>query len=240
MSAHSERLARLSRKSRAYASTVYANMEAGSCRRDLDRLGLRLTGKKILDVGFGPGQMLIEMAREGSALVVGADFRDEWFRFVREEVAERDLSSKIVIVRADAMALPFETATFDVVTCLLTLPYVADDQGALLELSRVLKPGGVLVVSGHDLGFPLAYLKDRRLKPLLLYPLTLAYRLLGTKPLRNTLQTHRTTCRQLDRAGIAVDDVLFVRGPAGSVRVFTIRGTKAAEPAARRSAVRGG
>ncbi len=53
-----------------------------------------------------------------------------------------DLNSPLADVRADICALPFETNTFDVVLCNHVLEHIPDDQKAMEELYRIMKPGG--------------------------------------------------------------------------------------------------
>jgi SAM-dependent methyltransferase len=213
----------------AAVQEYYRHLDAGSCARDLEAHALRLEGKRVLDVGCGPGHYLVELARHGAAAVVGADVDAARLAFARAELRRRGVGG-VTLVCADGTRLPFASGSFDVVLCLLTLPYVEDDARAIQEIARLLKPGGILVLSGHDLGFPLGYLAKRRLKPLLLYPLTLAYRLTGRKLARNTLQTRARTFRELERAGISVESVQLKRGPLHLVEVFTVKGIRSSGP----------
>lgn len=54
-------------------------------------------------------------------------------------------------------ALSFESASFDVVTCFEVIEHVGDAQQLMRELSRVLKPGGSLVLSCPSVHFPVPY-----------------------------------------------------------------------------------
>ena len=110
------------------------------------------------------------------------------------------------LLRASLPTLPFADETFDLVTCFLVMPHVPDDRAALTELTRVLKPGGTLAISGHGLGFPLRYLKRFRLKPLQMYLASLIYRCTGKKWIRNTLQNDRKMCDSLKEARCGARD----------------------------------
>ena len=69
--------------------------------------------------------------------------------FARRHVAEQRADLKIEIEQASVLGLPFPENSFDVVTshrCLMALLDWEKQQSALLEIARVLKPGGTLVL----------------------------------------------------------------------------------------------
>jgi demethylmenaquinone methyltransferase/2-methoxy-6-polyprenyl-1,4-benzoquinol methylase len=133
-----------------------------------DAVGLALEGLprpvRLLDLCCGTGDMSF-LARElGAAPVVGADFTLPMLRVARRRAAGQD--GRPAFVAADALALPFATASFDAITVGYGLRNVADPRTALAEMRRVLAPGGRVVVL--DFGKPdnrvasalyLAYLK---------------------------------------------------------------------------------
>ncbi|WP_421118952.1 class I SAM-dependent methyltransferase [Aquihabitans daechungensis] len=92
----------------------------------------------ILDLGCGPGANLATLAGRGT--VTGLDRAPEALG------ALQDLHPGVPAVRGDAAALPFPTAAFDVVAISTVLYTVASPARVLGEVSRVLRPGGVLVV----------------------------------------------------------------------------------------------
>ena len=215
----------------------YRHLDAGSCARALDAHGVDVGGRRVLDVGCGPGHYLVELSARAPAALVGADVDGARLVFARARLEGRGVRGA-ALVRADATTLPFASGAFDVILCLLTLPYVPDEEQGIRELARLLRPGGALLLSGHDVGFPLGYLTRWRLKPLLLYPLTLVYSLTGWKVAGNTLQTHRSTIRRLERAGLAVETLTLKRGFLGLVEVFTVKATR--PPATQAAAPRAG
>jgi len=93
---------------------------------------------KILDIGCGTGAQFPLLARYGE--VWGVDISDEAVHYSRLRGVARE------VLKADAGALPFASATFDAVVCsdLLYHASVADDQKVLAEIYRVLKPRGWL------------------------------------------------------------------------------------------------
>lgn len=91
----------------------------------------------ILDVGCGAGFLSNELAKAGHK-VTGVDLSETSLA-----VAARFDETKTVIYKpADAYALPFADASFDVVCAMDFLEHVEDPARAVKEFSRVLKPGG--------------------------------------------------------------------------------------------------
>jgi len=106
----------------------------------------------FLDAGAGFGRHAYEAARRG-ARVVALDYAEDEMRttratfaamFAAGEIAERQL---VGVLRGDATRLPFADATFDCIVTSEVLEHIQDDVSALAELTRVLKPGGVLAAT---------------------------------------------------------------------------------------------
>lgn len=151
---------------------------ARSTSATLDRLPLGTSGT-VLDVGAGTGVLLARLReRRLHARLVGADLSRGMLRVARERL-RHDAS----LVAGDAVALPFDTASFDVVISSSSLHYWDDTAAGLRELSRVLRPGGHLVVSDwcHD------YLTCRVLDRVLRLTDPAHRRTLGTAELRRGL-----------------------------------------------------
>ncbi len=96
------------------------------------------TDLKILDIGCGTGAMSRKLEPFGE--VTSADFSPLALDFCRR----RDLSN---VCQADAMNLPFEDASFDVIVALDILEHLPDDAAALNHFRRVLKPGGYVIAT---------------------------------------------------------------------------------------------
>jgi demethylmenaquinone methyltransferase / 2-methoxy-6-polyprenyl-1,4-benzoquinol methylase len=97
-------------------------------------------GEVAVDVACGTGALTVELARlEPRASVLGMDF--SW------EMVRRAGDGRVLgLVVADAMRLPLRDASVDVVTIAFGLRNLPEPGQGLLELRRVLRPGGRLVV----------------------------------------------------------------------------------------------
>jgi len=125
--------------------------------------GALLRGETI-EVGVGSG-LNIPFYSPGVTRVVGVDFSGEMLHHARQR--SHGLDIPLAFVQADAEALPFPDATFDTVAISLALCTIPDPVQALLELGRVCRPGGRIVMLEHvrSTARPLAALQ-RALSPL--------------------------------------------------------------------------
>lgn len=105
-------------------------------RRTRVALGLA-PGQRVLDLAAGTAVSTVELARSG-AWCVAADFS--------LGMLAAGVHRPVPKVAADALALPFGDAVFDAVTISFGLRNVSDPHAALLELARVTRPGGRLLV----------------------------------------------------------------------------------------------
>lgn len=117
-------------------------------RRKVARIVRRWKPARVLDVATGTGDLALEIQDVcPRAEIVGSDFCAEML----EHAAERGLAETLV---ADAMDLPFEDGSFDVVTVAFGLRNMVNYGGALREMRRVLRPGGHLLVLDFSLPNP--------------------------------------------------------------------------------------
>lgn len=213
---------------RSYIQNAYRELKHGITRQQLDNLGINAHGKKVLDVGCGPGNLLVALSADTPELLVGVDIDATFLTFGCSQIAEliENPAPIPVLLRAALPTLPFADETFDLVTCFLVMPHVPDDTTALAELARVLKPGGTLAISGHGFGFPLRYLKRFRLKPLQMYLASLIYRCTGRKWIRNTLQNDRKIGDLLERIGLVPEMRHYNKKVLGCVATYWIKAIK--------------
>ena len=118
---------------------------------DFDRLGLR-RAERVLDLGCGGGRHAFGCLRRGAVVVALDADLDEvqgviGMMVAMAEAGEVGEGGTGVGVRGDALRLPFPDGVFDKVICAEVLEHIADDSSAMAELSRVLRPGGLLAIS---------------------------------------------------------------------------------------------
>jgi SAM-dependent methyltransferase len=118
---------------------------------DYNRLGLR-EGDLVLDMGAGAGRHSFECFRRG-AQVVALDYGFDELPPVRDlfcamqEEGQAPADSLGACINGDALRLPFPDDTFDRIICSEVFEHIPDDAGAMAELCRVLRPGGVLAAT---------------------------------------------------------------------------------------------
>jgi SAM-dependent methyltransferase len=105
----------------------------------------RLRGADVLEVGAGAAQCSRWLLGQG-ARAVALDLSGEQLRHARSLDAGRPV--RVPLVQADAEALPFADASFDLVCSAFgAVPFVADSGAVMAEAFRVLRPGGRWVFS---------------------------------------------------------------------------------------------
>ena len=116
---------------------------------DFDQFPIR-PGDRVLDMGCGGGRHAYALYRQGAHVVAldrdAGELRDVagMFAALRPEVPAAATAHAL---RGDAYALPFADASFDRVIAAEILEHLPADERAIAELTRVLKPGGLLAVT---------------------------------------------------------------------------------------------
>lgn len=118
---------------------------------DFDRLGLH-PGDRVLDMGCGAGRHAFEMYRRGGDVVAFDQDGDELAGVLEIFGAMRDqgevpLGAEADIKQGDALAMPFADEEFDRIVASEVLEHIPDDETAIAELVRVLRPGGTIAVT---------------------------------------------------------------------------------------------
>jgi ubiquinone/menaquinone biosynthesis C-methylase UbiE len=103
-------------------------------------------GEHILEIGYGTGHMLITVAKQvgSTGKVVGIDISKGMYDIALKRVQKSGVTDRVKIVCGDAVILPFESNTFDVVFMSFTLELfdTPDIPRLLFECQRVLRKGG--------------------------------------------------------------------------------------------------
>lgn len=109
----------------------------------------------VLEIGSGPGELAIEIARRlPGGDVVGIDLAPAMVDRATERARATGLGDRVRFELADAAAMPTAAASIDVVASTLSLHHWSDPAAVFSEIGRVLHPGGVALI--YDLR-PFAY-----------------------------------------------------------------------------------
>jgi len=142
----------LSKKRFSQFAEGYVTSQSHAKGYDLDRLieiANPQAGWLVLDVATGGGHTALKFAPYVSK-VIATDITPEMLSAAKKFIRDQGITN-VVFEPADAEDLPFEEATFDLVTCRIAPHHFPDCAGFIQEGSRVLKPGGLLLVQDHVL-----------------------------------------------------------------------------------------
>ncbi len=100
----------------------------------------------VLDVARGTGRWSMRIAESGVHVIL-LDFSKSMLREARKKGANQLLRPRLTLLCADAEQIPFPSDSFDVVICEHSLHVISDIEKAISEISRVAKPGGIVVAT---------------------------------------------------------------------------------------------
>ncbi|AUI61785.1 cyclopropane-fatty-acyl-phospholipid synthase family protein [Amycolatopsis sp. BJA-103] len=132
-----------------YDDSDDASLEEGAkrlTRKVVDTLGLR-GGENLLDAGCGLGAAAIHIVGEYGAQVTGVTISPVEAEKAQTRASELGVSDQARFEVADYHALPFPENHFDAAVAIESLFHAFDLEKALLELHRVLRPGGCVAVA---------------------------------------------------------------------------------------------
>jgi ubiquinone/menaquinone biosynthesis C-methylase UbiE len=144
--------------SRWRASEIGATTERLERQLMLDRIG-DVSGKRILEIGCGDGELAILLAKKG-AVVSAIDISETMIAAARQRASAE--GAKVDFAVAAAQEIPYADNAFDVVIAVTILCFVRDASPVFQEIARVLKPGGRLVIG--ELGAWSTWAMGRRLR----------------------------------------------------------------------------
>lgn len=102
--------------------------------------------KTILDIATGTGDLAIALASTNAEKIVGLDISNGMLEIGKEKIKKRGLSDRIEMVLGDSEIMPFEDNTFDAITVAFGIRNFETLENGLMEILRVLKPGGCFVI----------------------------------------------------------------------------------------------
>lgn len=125
-------------------------LSAGSDRRWRRRAARLLDvppGGTVLDVATGTAGLAVAVADAApGAQVTGCDINAAMLAVAERKIAELGLGDRVRLMRAQGEGLPFADASFDAVTIAFAIDDMADRRQCAVEMTRVLRPGGRLVL----------------------------------------------------------------------------------------------
>ena len=110
---------------------------------------------RLLDIATGTADVAIGAAHHfPDALVVGVDPSAEMLEVGQKKILKSGLDDRIQLVRGDALELPFRHCIFDAAAIAFGMRNITEHRRALMEMNRVLRPGGRVLVL--EMGLPQA------------------------------------------------------------------------------------
>ena len=145
----------------ARETAYYSKYPKISCRDVADRLR-SIAYKTLLDVGCGTGYLFELLFAQREADYHGLDLSPEMLKMAKAKFGDR-----VTLVEGAADRLPYADNSFDVVTCIQSFHHYPDPDKAMQEAFRVLKPGGLYILSDTGVGGIGAWIDNHILFPLM-------------------------------------------------------------------------
>lgn len=121
------------------------NMDPGWRRRLVER-ARPTPGERVLDLCAGTADICVEFCRSPAGAVVGVDFSPGMLARAKAKLAGLGLASRVRLVEADVLSLPFAPGCFDIVSIGFGLRNLLDYARGLEAMREALRPGGKLLI----------------------------------------------------------------------------------------------
>jgi ubiquinone/menaquinone biosynthesis C-methylase UbiE len=107
------------------------------------------TNPLVLDVATGTGRLPLALCQHArfEGHIIGLDASHKMLAIAQQKIADEHFDDFVTFQMGDGTQLPFDDASFDMVTCLEALEFMPYPEQALAECSRVLRPGGTLLTT---------------------------------------------------------------------------------------------
>jgi demethylmenaquinone methyltransferase / 2-methoxy-6-polyprenyl-1,4-benzoquinol methylase len=115
-------------------------------RKKVVRMADENKPKTILDVATGTADLAIALAALKPEKITGIDISAGMLRVGDSKIQKKELNNMITLIQGDSEALPFDDATYDLVTVAFGVRNFEHLEKGLSEIFRVIKPGGKLLV----------------------------------------------------------------------------------------------
>jgi len=125
-------------------ASVLSLGQDGRWRREMIDHVVAAGAASVLDVATGPAGVALQVASRTAAHVTGIDLSAEMLHQGHENVRAAGREGRVSLVLGRAEELPFADGTFDALTFTYLLRYVAEPEATLVELARVVRPGGIV------------------------------------------------------------------------------------------------
>jgi len=183
--------------------TYYYSQNGKISCRDIAEQIRGLPYESLLDVGCGTGFLMELLAKQRSARYCGADLSDGMIRVAKEKRID---GAEFVVSSADK--LPYPDESFDVVTCSQSFHHYPYPEKAMQEAKRVLKPGGLYILSDTGIGGIGAWIDNHIL-----------FKLMKSGDCHTT--NRKGIEKLMEKAGFTVTDSRQVKG-----MIYTVTGKK--------------
>ena len=132
-----------------WVEAMYKTEDAAGRRRAVLETLVPSSGERVIDIGTGPGFLAREIAdRVGpTGEVLGVDVSEPMLQLARKRCADQ---AQVRFESADATGLPVPDASFDAAASIQVFEYIVDVEAALVEMHRVLRPGGRAAIVTTD------------------------------------------------------------------------------------------